>query len=523
MTRKHNKRSNGTAYPGPGPVDKAQYLKDFETAKMLLQNKKPAECTQLLSKLLKQNPQDYGVLELLGVASANLKNYEAAIKFLKAVIERQPDKASARLLLGDVYVKSGQVEHGIDTLEHALPDAEKQLNPKELAEGYSNLGNAYMFRGRKDKAKTFMRKACDLDPENIEHLYNLVTQVSKIDSVSDKYFQQLKKLEKSLPEDLDTSQKAMLNFALFDCYDAVGEHEKAFDYALEANRHARSEFEWNKDHMDKLFSAIKRYFDASFFSEHENTGHPSSKPVFIVGMPRSGTTLLEQILHAHPEIEGIGEDGFMAYLIKHYSFFEPRNRQKYPLRADTGHREYLTPEQIGREYNEYIAKKAPNTARVVNKAISTMLFIGFIKIALPDAKFIHIRRNPMDSCISSFTKYFQDNAQRFTYDLEELGWYYTQYTALTDHWNTVLPSAIYNVTYEELVHDLEPKAREIIAFLNLEWDDSCLEFYKAESTVKTASLAQVRSPLYTSSIDRWKCYGPKVEPLLKALGIPPKE
>lgn len=504
--------------------DREQYLKDFERSRELLEKDELAEATQLLNKLLKQNTRDHGVYELLGIASEKLKNYHAAIKFFKAAKELQPEKYSLDVCVANLLIKIDDIEEGLDLAEFCIANHLDSLNQSEQAASYGIAGHAYMLMGDKDKAKPYLRKACEIDPDNLEHLYNYVSQAGKPQSKDDPFFKKLKELEELDDSTRTDQENALLYYGLFDCYDAVKDHETAFDYALAGARHKRKTTNHDPELINKVFEGVKAYFNEDFSNAVSEPSYDTEAPVFIVGMPRSGTTLLEQILQSHPDVAGVGEDALIGYLIKHYSLLPPNKETLYPLRYTTEIQGYYTPEVIGRKYGEYIAEKHPTAKRVINKAIGNMLWLGYLSIALPKAKFIHIKRNAMDGCLSTFTKNFIDTAQAYSYKLEELGEYYKNYVELMEHWNALLPDRILNIEYEQIVDNLEEKAREVIDFIGLPWDDRCLEFHKTESVVRTASVSQVRKPIYKTSVDRWKKYGPKITPLIKALDhAAPKE
>ena len=497
--------------------DKEQYLSDFAQAQKLVEEDNIADATQVLTKLLKQHPRDFGVLELLGLSSERLKNYQAALKFYGAARELQPDRHVLDVCISNLLIRIDEIEDGIALGEQVIEKHLDALDNHEEASLCAIVGNAYMLLGEKEKAKPLLQKACDLDPDNIEHFFNYLTQPGKIKDASDPYFQRLKFLEETQFFQTE-KEKGHLEYTLFDCYDALKEHETAFDHALKGAAYKRSWLNYDKDMLNKIIVGIKAYFNKDFFQQNIDKGCPAETPVFIIGMPRSGTTLLEQILQAHPDISGIGEDALTGHMIKHYSLMKPFQGTPYPLRLSQQIDGYFPPQQIGQKYADYLYQKHPDAKRVINKAIGNMLYVGYLSIALPNCKFIHIKRNAMDSCISAFTKNFTDESQSYTYDLEELGDYYKNYVELLDHWNEVLPGKILNIEYEQIVDNLEGKAREIVDFLELPWNDACLEFHKAKSVVRTASITQVRKPIYKGAINRWKKYGPKIIPLIDALG-----
>jgi hypothetical protein len=244
-------------------------------------------------------------------------------------------------------------------------------------------------------------------------------------------------------------------------------------------------------------------------------GDPSPVPVFVFGMPRSGTTLVEQILASHPQVFGAGETDDFA-----------RSAAGLGERTDNL---ALTPEAVssipgerlrdlGARYVERVARTAPAAARITDKTLENFRFVGLIHLALPNAKIIHVRRHPLDTCLSCFSKLFQGHLP-YTYDLAELGRYYRLYEGLMAHWRRVTPPGVMlEVRYEDVVADLEGQARRILAHCGLDWDARCLDFHLTQRSVRTASATQVRQPIYDHSIGRWRAYASFLEPLIVELG-----
>ncbi|MDU2928456.1 sulfotransferase, partial [Bradyrhizobium sp.] len=231
------------------------------------------------------------------------------------------------------------------------------------------------------------------------------------------------------------------------------------------------------------------------------------------GMPRSGTSLIEQILSSHPAAYGAGEVNYFAAAT---GLFTDRARGDYPdmlaklADADLG--------SIAEAYLARFTDLPAGVTRIVDKMPSNFLFAGLIHLALPNARIIHVRRNPIDTCLSCFSQLFSE-PQPFSYDLAELGRYYRAYEALMEHWRAILPDGVMlDVAYEDVVRDFEPHARKIVAHAGLDWDERCRSFHETKRPVNTASLVQVRKPLFTGSVGRWRLYGDRLKPLLDALG-----
>jgi hypothetical protein len=240
-------------------------------------------------------------------------------------------------------------------------------------------------------------------------------------------------------------------------------------------------------------------------------GHPSEVPVFIVGMPRSGTTLVEQVLASHPAVFGAGEQAILPYLVNAGQAGEDFPSGAGSLSGDDWHR-------LGETYAAKLCALAPQAKRITDKMPGNFLYAGMIHLALPKARIVHVRRDPLDTCFSCFSRLFDGNLN-YAYDLAELGRYFGAYDALMVHWRRALPEeAMLEVRYEDLVEDLEPQARRIVAYCGLEWDELCLAFHQTKRTVRTASAFQVRRPLCRSAIGRAAHYSAWLEPLRAALG-----
>jgi Sulfotransferase family len=257
-------------------------------------------------------------------------------------------------------------------------------------------------------------------------------------------------------------------------------------------------------------------FAPDFFRKAAGHGDDSWAPIFIVGMPRSGTTLMEQVLASHSKVFGAGELETFKELVG-----ECAQRRKVPP-AYPDLVALLPPEEmteLGRQYTTRVRALAPEAAHIVDKMPLNFLFVGLIHAAFPRARIINTRRDPLDNCVSCYSLLFT-GAQPFAYDLAELGHYYRGYERVMEHWHKVLPPGILmDVQYEDLVDDLEGVSRRVLAHCGLDWEDACLDFHRTERTVRTASLMQVREPIYRRSIGSWRRYEKHLGPLCAALGI----
>jgi hypothetical protein len=313
-------------------------------------------------------------------------------------------------------------------------------------------------------------------------------------------------------QDLPPPEQVDLHFALAKALADIGDTAEAFDHWRSGNALIRGRITYD----EPATLAGLRDMASAFAGRPPSppgVGDPSAAPLFIVGMPRSGTTLVEQILASHPAVFAAGETNALAAAIIQVGgpalIASPSALAQLSGPALT---------QIGDAYVRAIRAQAPGAARITNKTPDNFRLIGLIRAALPQARIIHVRRDPIDTCLSCFTKRFTGH-QPFTFDLAELGRYYRGYQALMAFWRKTTPPAVMlEVDYEALTDDLESQARLILAHCGLDWDPRCLAFQLTERHVLTASAIQVRQPLYRSAVGRWRAYEPHLGPLIAALG-----
>jgi hypothetical protein len=304
-----------------------------------------------------------------------------------------------------------------------------------------------------------------------------------------------------------------LHFALAKAYADIGRTEDEFRRLLSGNRLKRSRINYNETTALDEIDRVQRVFSSEFMRSTRGTGEPSAKPIFILGMPRSGTTLVEQILASHPQVFGAGELNLFERTVG-----DVRSAIQAPAYPEIAL--HMTEEhfrKIGGHYLAGVQRMAPAASHITDKMPANFLFAGLIHLALPNATIIHTVRDPVDTCISCFSKLFTEGNFQ-TYDLAELGRCYRRYQALMAHWHRVLPPGrMLDVHYEDTVADVEAVARRIVAHCRLSWDQRCLDFHRTERAVRTSSATQVRRPIYASSIGRRHAYEPLPEPLLAEL------
>ncbi|MGH8318337.1 MAG: tetratricopeptide repeat-containing sulfotransferase family protein [Steroidobacteraceae bacterium] len=410
---------------------------------------------------------------MLGMANAlrNTGGHQEALMLARRVLAQRPESASATSLLGVILAELGE-------MEEALP---------------------------------LIRRAATLAPNRPEILYHaaLLSKVQPEDGTIEALEAALLRFDSFTPRD-----QCLLHFALAKAYDDVGERERSFTHLMRGNAIKRSQTPYGEAAMLAGMARVAEVFTPALLSARQGMGDPSTVPVFIVGMPRSGTTLVEQILASHAEVFGAGERTELASSVRHLTA-ERIGASGLPEAVWTLAGEALR--RMGRDYVAGVRRLAPDATRVIDKMPGNFLYLGLIRLILPNARIIHVRRNPVDTCLSCFSKLFT-GVQPFAYELGELGRYYRAYERLMAHWRTVLPADILlELEYETLVDDFEPQVRRIVAHCGLPWDPACLEFHKTTRAVHTASVVQVRQPIHRGAVGRWRPDAALLQPLLDAL------
>jgi tetratricopeptide (TPR) repeat protein len=368
-------------------------------------------------------------------------------------------------------------------------------------------GRAYIQSGDFKQAKTAFNQALPTPDSNISARCQLV-QMDRI-AADNQHLAALINADKS--NTLTSNQRIHLNFALGKCYHDTQQFDLAFQHLLLGNQQKRAKIQYDFTTTEQVFNQIQTIFSADFIAQHHGFGLSSTQPVFIIGMPRSGTTLTEQIIASHPDVYGAGELHYLLNIA--HQFNQPH--APFPKNLQS-----LSPEQTQALAQSYLTQLQKNSAaaqRITDKMPSNFLLLGLIHILFPQAKIIHVNRHPVATCFSGFQQQFA-HGQHHSYDLSELGQYYRQYHQLMSHWRRILPSDCFlDIQYESIVEDIENEARRLIQYCGLSWSDDCLDFHRHARPIKTASLVQVRQPIYRTSLASWQHYESQLAPLIKEL------
>ncbi|MGA7809149.1 tetratricopeptide repeat protein [Bradyrhizobium sp.] len=465
-----------------------------------------SEAEAAVRRAVELNPESPTALCHLGSVLVELGRYHEAEAVIRRALALKPMSADAHSLLASIHHRLGRPEEA-----EALSRRAIELKPN-FAAAHHNLSVALTELGRLNEAGAAAERAIALAPHAPEY-YRQLGDVRKY-SAGDPHLAALETLADD-EASLDIGKQIDLNFALAKALGDVDRKQDEFRRLLAGNRLKRSRIDYNETFVLGQMDCAQQVFSSEFIRFRRGSGAASAQPIFIVGMPRSGTTLIEQILASHPMVFGAGELTLFERALSEIRS-SMHGAQNYPEIALQ-----MTDEQfreLGLHYLAEMRQLAPTASHITDKMPTNFVFAGLIHLALPNATIIHIVRDPVDTCISCFSKLFTEG-HSYSYDLAELGRYHRSYAALMRHWHRVLPSGrILDVCYEETVADLEAAARRILAHCGLPWDARCLDFHRTERVVRTSSAAQVRRPIYASSVGRRHAYGALLEPLLAELG-----
>jgi tetratricopeptide (TPR) repeat protein len=430
----------------------------------------------------------------LGDALRENRQFEIALECIQQAIQLKPDFFNAHLNLGKVFHDLGQSKEALASFQHAL-----SLNPNH-AETHLAMAGTYSAEGKFEAVGEHIDKALQLAPDNPEAWASIA--FSKKLTLEDKAWAE--KALSFLKTRLKPRVEIHLNYALGKYYDDTHQYESAFPHYSRANQSQKclNEAFDRASHRNLVDSIISANTPERMQRQIEG-GNPSHRPVFIVGMPRSGTSLMEQILASHPDVFGAGELRFWSL---------EANRYFPDMSAWYDDARQLR--EISSRYETEISQHSSSASRVVDKMPANFLNLGMIHAAFPSARIIHMQRNPADTCLSIYFQGFSEH-HAYSNDLDDLAFYYREYRRLMNHWREVLPPGIFlDVPYEGLVEDQENWSRHVVSFLGLEWNDSCLNFHETNRRVGTASNWQVRQKIYKTSKARWLNYQDFIGPLL---------
>lgn len=454
------------------------------------------------------NP-DYPAAHInLGIALRELGALDEAEASIGRAITLQPELAQAHCELSAVLILQGRPEEARASANRAI-----ELDP-DRAESWVQLGDVHQTFGEMDMARAAFLRALEFDPCSGDAVHFL-SRLLSFDRQSAEH-QAAREHISRLAAELDHLRPAARDpvlFAMSRLLEDQNDYDGAFDFMAQANALVRARLSFDIAEVERRLEAIARVFDKPLLERLKNSGSDSDRPIFIVGMPRSGSTLVEQIISAHPQVFGAGELPNLTRAIA-----ACLGGAVYPNGART--MRIADSRALAQAYLASLPPPPSGQARVTDKFVSNFEHLGLIHLVLPNARIIHCRRDPRDVGLSCFAARFNPG-QGFAFDLVELGRCWRAYNRLMAHWRAVLPPGrVLEVPYEDVVQDVEAWARRLIAHCELEWDDACLRFYESGRPVHTSSLTQVRQPIYASSVGRWRRFARHLGPLLETLGEP---
>ena len=431
---------------------------------------------------------------------------EELVEKLALVVKNNPKQPGTLQAYAQTLLRMGR----LDEAEEAYQKLDR-LAPN-VADTYYSLGVIQRFRGNIDTSKKWIARSLELDSRDpqalrlhgMEHKY----------VYGDEAFSRLNTAA-AFMGNFSHKDKVQIHYALAKAFDDVKEFDSAFAHYGEGGR-LKLELDPYDEASHAILYKVMRQLSPELMGDNSPEGCPERQPVFVLGMPRSGTSLLEQVLSSHPEIYGAGELKLVNKVIQGIQIgkvridlqtagFFPKENQ-------------ITLFERGQKYASELANLAPpNTARIVDKMPGNHLYVGLICSILPNAYIIHSRRHPVETCLSCYRLLFTEGHQ-WSYNMRTLGRVYKRYWDLMKHWRETFPGRMLEVRYEDMVGNLEKQARNIIDYLELPWNESCLDFHQNKRTVRTASASQVKQPIYNTSVNRWREYEAQLAPLLDEIG-----
>lgn len=490
-------------------------LAALQQALQLHQSGNLQQAEALYGKILQQHPGQPDALNLLGTMANQVGQPEVAIDLISQAVAQLPHEPDFHGNLAAAYHAAGRVPDAVRHYREAI-----RLNPAAVNQ-YLFLSDALLEQGELEEALALSLQALRLNPDSALAYCSLGELAGHgcytLTDADVQHMQQLLDAGRQNPQD-----GSLLSFTLAAHWERIGRFDQAFACYRQANdlkqqvyRSANQVFDQAKHRT--LIDNLLAVFTPAFVQRVRNFGIDSETPVFIVGLVRSGTSLVEQILASHPEVHGAGERKDIDQLTSNLHKQLPGSAA-YPAcvpRLDPG-----LARSLAYGYLQRLARQAGTASRITDKMPHNYLHLGLIAMLFPRARIVHCRRAPLDVCASAYFQNFK--WQPHTASLDDIAFHHGQYERLMDHWRRVLPLPIHEVDYEQLVADQEAVSRELVAFCGLEWHERCLSFYRTERVVQTASKLQVRRPIHNRSVGRWVPFQAHLQPLRQALRLTPR-
>ena len=437
-------------------------------------------------------------------ALVDLGKFPEAEAAVRRLLKIEPENAKNWVLLGTVYTHLMRQADALPAFEQAA-----RLNPAEVRLTLS-IGHIQKTLGNRSESEAAYKACLALDPAFSEAYWSLADL--KNYHFSDAEIAAMQALRQG--EGGDDADQAQLHFALGRAFEQRHDYGQSFKHYKLGNERRRKTVPFDIRVFENKTRRVRQCFDAAYFAERSGAGQRDAAPIFIVGLPRSGSTLVEQILASHSGVEGTFELPNMLTIVREFDHADAQH-DAYPEIVRSAPLERFA--ELGRRYLKETQALRSGRAHFIDKMPNNFSHIGLIHSLLPQAIIIDVCRYPMDSCFSSYKQYFAEG-QSFSYELESLGRYFRCYVELMDHWDRVLPGKVLHLRYESLVREPEITIRRLLEHCGLQFEPACLAFHETKRAVRTASAEQVRQPLYSSGIGYWKHFETQLEPLKLALG-----
>jgi tetratricopeptide (TPR) repeat protein len=468
------------------------------------------EARELYLKILKFDPENEIALLDLGIQYVRENDIEKAEDLVRKTLRLNDKNCPATTVLAIIRMAQSDLKESMRLVDKAL-----KLNPSYQI--FNRIGVLYMDAGKMDLAEKYLSESVRQKPDYIEGLYHL----KQIRKFTQEEIDGILKIEKD--RQLSLEEKIMIEFVLGNALMDIGKAEEGFPHLAEGNFLKRATYTFNLDNVEKYFDSMISLFNEDFV-KRMRIKQPVTKhiPIFIVGLPRSGSTLADQIISSHPDVSSMGEAKVLAECIPVFPNEEVPNH--FGPTVPTVTRKMLEAmdlamlDEVAQKYRSKSAQFAKNTNHVIDKMLFNFTWVGLLRLAFPECKIVHTQRDLVDTGLSMWKLLFSDDIP-WTCNLVEMGRYMKAYQKLMAHWHKVFPGEIYDLSYEAMVADQEGESRKLLEFCGLSWDERVLNFHETDRSVLTASATQVRKPIYKDSVKKWKKYERQLKPLIDTLGI----
>lgn len=474
---------------------------------------KMSEALEFYKKAFKENPKYVPVINNISSFYHRLMRDEECMKFSKLALSLEPNNLTTQVN----YAKALSISGKPHDANEAIKLFQSIIKKHPDSNNYKNLATAYRNSGNLKESHSCFVKALDYDPGDTGAFFNL--SASKLNEPKDKILIEFEKKLKST--NLFYSDKSAIAFALYNNYRKLKAHKKASKFLLLGNKFMNNWIKTSIHEETQFLDEIKEIFSSEFINRNKLNSKldlsDTPEPIFILGMPRSGTTLCEQILSSHSTVFGGGE---LQNFVDVSEIGQTTNVKSHDITKYKDKLKKMTKELLEKKrtiYSQKLKKIGANASFVTDKLPHNFLLIGFIKILFPKAKIIYCKRDKMDNCFSLYAHKFVDKSHGYSYNQKVLGKYYNLHTKLMDYWLKTFKGEIYTLNHENLINNQEKYTRELLNYCGLGWEPACLEFYKTKREVQTASNEQVREPINKKSLSAWKQYESILQPLKKYL------